>query len=111
MKITNSEVIKGGERELMDVITADLDWSAIEGIFREQNRLEIGEDVEYRHGDIVVHDNQIVYELEFEVKVAFSILLDRDGNCISVKNSTKTSPDDVTESKNGYEEALKEMVK
>ena len=110
MKITNSEVIRGGERELMDVITADLDWGAIEGIFREQNRLEIGEDVEYRHGDIVVYDNQIAYELEFEVKVAFSILLDRDGNCISVKNSAKTSPDDVAESENGQEETLKEMT-
>ena len=110
MKITNSEVIKGGERELMDVITADLDWSAIEGIFREQSRLEIGEDVEYRHGDIVVYDNQIAYELEFEVKVTLSILLDRDGNCISVKHSTKTSPDDVTESESGYEEALEEIT-
>ena len=87
MKITDSEVIKSGEKELVDAVTADLDWGAIEEIFRKEHRLGIEEDVEYRKGDIVVHNNQVAYELQFEVKVTLSILLDREGNYISVTSS------------------------
>ncbi|MBW2610578.1 MAG: hypothetical protein JRC68_09575 [Deltaproteobacteria bacterium] len=84
MKITNSEVIKGGEQELIDAITADLDWGAIEDIFMKDHNLGIEEDIEYKRGDIVAHNNQIAYKLEFEVKVNLSILLNRQGDYISV---------------------------
>jgi hypothetical protein len=84
MQITNADIIKNGEQDLIDAITADLDWEAIENIFREQHNLGIDEDVEYKQGDIVVYDNQIAYQLQFEVKVTVSVLLDRDGNYLKV---------------------------
>ena len=87
MKITDSEVIKSAEKELIDAVTADLDWGAIEEVFRKEHRLGIEEDVEYTKGDIVVHNNQVAYELGFEVKVTLSVLLDREGNYISVTSS------------------------
>lgn len=84
MKITGNDVIKNGERDLMDAITADLDWGAVEGIFRERHNLSLEEDIEYKKGDIVVHENQIAYRLDFLAKVTLSVLLDRDGNYLSV---------------------------
>jgi len=84
MKITDHEVIKSGEQELIDAITADLDWGAIEKVFKEKHYLGIEEDVEYKRGDIVVHNNQVAYKLEFNVNVVLSILLDREGKYISV---------------------------
>jgi len=84
MKITNSDVIKSGEQELIDAITADLDWGAIEDIFIKEHNLGIEEDIEYKRGDIVAHNDQIAYKLEFEVKVSLSALLDRQGNYLSV---------------------------
>ena len=87
MKITNNEIIKSGERELIDAITAELDWGAVEDIFREQHNLGIDEDVQYKHGDIVVHNNQVAYSLEFEVKVTVSVVMDREGNHLSVRLS------------------------
>ncbi len=85
MKITNEAVIKSGEQELIDGITADLDWDAVEGIFKEQHRLPLGEDVSFRSGDLVVHENHIAYLLEFEVKVPLSMLVDREGNCLGIR--------------------------
>lgn len=85
MKITDSEIIKNGEKELIDAITADLDWGAIENIFLEEHNLGIEEDIEYKSGDIVALENNIAYKLEFDVKVNLSILLDREGNYLSVK--------------------------
>ena len=36
MKITNSDIIKSGERELIDSIIGDLDWDAIEEIVKNR---------------------------------------------------------------------------
>jgi hypothetical protein len=91
MKITGGDVIKNGERDLMDAITADLDWGAVEGIFRERHNLNLEEDIEYKKGDIVVHKNEIAYRLDFLAKVTLSVLLDRDGNYLSVDITGSTS--------------------
>jgi hypothetical protein len=95
MKITDSEIIKNGEQELIDAITADLDWGAIEDIFLKEHNLGIEEDIEYKSGDIIAVDNQIAYKLEFEVKVNLSVLLDRNGEYLSVTISNrKDSPEE-----------------
>jgi hypothetical protein len=87
MKITNADVIKTGEQELIDAITADLDWGIIEEIFRKEHKLGIEEEIEYKKGDIVAYNNQIAYRLEFEVKVNLAVLLNREGEYISISIS------------------------
>jgi len=84
MRITKADVIKNGEQELMDAISADLDWGAIERVFREKHHLNIEEDVEYKGGDMVVHNDHVAYRLEFIARVTLSVLLDREGNYLSV---------------------------
>jgi hypothetical protein len=85
MKVTHDDVIRNGEQELIDGITADLDWEAVEALFREKHHLPLGEDVAYKNGDLVVHENRIAYLLEFEVKVPLAMLLDRQGHCIRIQ--------------------------
>jgi hypothetical protein len=85
MRVTGDDIIRSGERELIDGITADLDWETVERIFREAHGLPLGEDVSYKSGDLVVHEDRIAYLLEFEVKVPLSMLLDRQGNCIGLR--------------------------
>ena len=84
MKITDSDIIKNGEQELIDAITADLDWGTIEEVFLKEHNLGIDEDIEYKSGDIVAVNNQIAYKLEFEVKVNLSVLINRNGEYLSV---------------------------
>jgi hypothetical protein len=110
MKITSTDVIRNGEKELMDAIIAELDWGSIETIFREKHHLAIEEDVEYKGGDIVVHNNEIAYRMEFEARVTLSVLLDREGNYLSV---TGKGPQDRAEEdgdqappEKGYEDVL-----
>ncbi len=123
MKITEYDVIKSGEQELIDAITADLDWGTIDKIFSKEHNLKIDENVEYRNGDIVVYNDQIAYKLEFDVNVILSVLLDREGNYISVTSSgdlnnlkDKTEndlPDEgersEKEAEDSYEAALSEL--
>lgn len=104
MKITNSEVIKNGEKELIDTITGDLDWDKIENSFKDKHHLSIHDNVEYKEGDLVVYDNQVAYQLDFDVKVPLSILIDRMGNFLAIKASSgssetypETTPADISE--------------
>ena len=53
MKITDYEIIQNGEQELIDSINGDLDWEVMEDIFRKEHKLDFGEDVEYKRGDLV----------------------------------------------------------
>ena len=87
VKITNSDVIKSGERELIDSIIGDLDWDTIEEIVKNRHKLKIQDDVEYRQGDIIVHNNQVAYKLDFDVKMTLSVVFDRDGNYLSLVTS------------------------
>lgn len=99
MKITNSEIIKNGEQELIDAITADLDWGAIDEIFLKEHNLGIEDDIEYKSGDIVAVDSQIAYKLEFEVKVNLSVLLNRNGEYLSISiNNKKEDQQDMVSS-------------
>ena len=70
MKITNSEIIRSGEKELIDAITGDLDWRVIERIVEDQHHLSLRDDVDYKSGDLVVFENRIAYKLDFEVKLS-----------------------------------------
>lgn len=87
MKITDYDVIRNGERELIDSINGDLDWVIMENIFQKKHNLSFGEDVEYKKGDIVVHNKEIAYQLDFDVKVNLSILIDREGNFLSISTA------------------------
>jgi hypothetical protein len=88
VKVTDSDVIQMGEKELIDAITGDLDWEAIEKIFKNKYHLGFQEDIEYKNGDIVVHNNQIAYKLNFDVRISLSVLFDRKGECLTVSALT-----------------------
>lgn len=97
MKITNSEIIKTGERELIDTIIADLDWEMIETIVKNRHKLKIQDDIDYRQGDLIVHEDKVAYKLDFDVKMTLSIIFDRDGNYLSVTTSDDLTGNDILE--------------
>lgn len=105
MKITNHDVIKAGEQELIDAITGELDWGALEELFEKNHRLRIGEDVKYKSGDIVIHNDQVAYRLEFDVNVTLSVLVDRNGSCLSL-----TSSADAELATDGQEDPIHEGI-
>ncbi|MEE8399507.1 MAG: hypothetical protein V3S89_10910 [Desulfobacterales bacterium] len=94
MKITRREIIEEGEQDLIDAITGELDWGVIEEIFEKEHRLKMSDDVTYKSGDIVIHNNQVAYRLEFDVKTTLSLFLDRDGTCLSLSSSADLNADD-----------------
>ena len=79
MKITDPEVIRSGEKDLIDAVKKDLDLDAVKDIIK--NRLT-AKALSSRGGQIVVHDNQVAFQLDFDVQLSGSLLFDREGNHI-----------------------------
>ena len=95
MKITEKETIQNGEVEFVESLVGELDWSIIETILKERYNLELHDDVEYSNGDFVVHDNQVAYKLNFDVRLTLSLVFGRDGECLDViASGSAEEPDD-----------------
>jgi hypothetical protein len=98
VKITDPDGIRSSEKELIDNITGDLDWSVIEKVFKKEHNLSLEDDVEYRQGDIVVHNNNIAYKLEFDVKVKLSVIFDRNGDYLDFSTpANQNNPSDESQ--------------
>ena len=82
MRITDAAVIKDGEKELIDSIIGDLDWAAIENIFKEKHRLDIQDDVELAGASIVSSQNGGV-EFDATVGGAASLTVDALGGVVT----------------------------
>ncbi len=79
MKITDPEIIKTGEKDLIDAVKEDLDWDALKDIIKEKvSRAAL----ESKDGQIVVHNNQVAFKINFDLKMSGSLMFDREGNYI-----------------------------
>ena len=80
MKITDPDIIKNGEQDLINAVTGDLDLDAVKQILKD--RLKTAP-LNSSGGEIVVHDNQIAFRLDFDIQLSGSLLFDREGNYIA----------------------------
>ena len=80
MKITDPHIIQTGEKKLITAVQEKLDQETVKTILKER----LSEtSVASRGGQIVVHDNNIAFRLDFDLKLSGSLLFDRQGNYIS----------------------------
>ncbi len=84
MKLTNPETISESEKEFIDTINAELDWEAIEKMLLEKHGFTLQEEIDYKEGDLIVHNNEIAYRFDFEIKVPLSVIFNREGECLEM---------------------------
>lgn len=84
MKLTNPESIQASEKEFIDAINAELDWAVLEKILIEKYQFAILDEVNYKNGNLIVHNNEIAYKFDFELKVPLSVVFNRQGECLDV---------------------------
>jgi len=107
LKVTDPDVIKTGERDLIESIKDDLDLAAVQGILLEKIRsssFDIKDEAlsfDISGGEIVVHDGQIAFRVDCQLKTEMAIMFDRKGNYISDQASTLS---DKLESENLIDE-------
>ncbi|MFN2435736.1 MAG: hypothetical protein ABR513_01445 [Desulfotignum sp.] len=105
MKITDPQVIQAGEKKLIDAVQQHLDLETVKTILMDRAAENL---FESKGGQIVVHDNQIAFRLDFEFKLNGSLLFDRQGNYIDdpSESSTLLNPETVENDTNPLSDAL-----
>lgn len=89
MKITDPEIIKTGEKDLIDAVREDLDWEALKDILKEKISTAA---LESKDGQIIVHNNQVAFKINFDLKLSGSLMFDREGNYIPEDQDLKNAP-------------------
>jgi hypothetical protein len=84
MKLTSQDNIAESEKEFIDTINAELDWEAIEKMLLEKHQFTLQEEIDYKDGDLIVHNDDIAYKFNFEIKVPLSVVFDREGECLEI---------------------------
>lgn len=92
MKITDPEIIRLGELDLIESVQADLDPEAVRQILKD--RMSVAA-LASKGGQIVVHNNEIAFRLDFEVNLSGSLLFDREGNFIEDTEKSEVEPQDA----------------
>ncbi len=85
MKITDPDIIKNGENDLIEAVKDDLDLDAVKEILKK--RMEAAK-LSSKGGEIIVHNNEIAYRLDFDIRLSGSLMFDRQGNYISESDQT-----------------------
>ena len=79
MRITDPDVIKNGEKDLINAVKNDLDLDANAKIL--QNKMN-AKTLSSKGGKIIVHNNKIAFQMNFTIEIEGSLIFDRQGNYI-----------------------------
>ncbi|MCK5100419.1 MAG: hypothetical protein KAR45_20080, partial [Desulfobacteraceae bacterium] len=74
------------------------DWETIEKLLLEKHNFTLQEEVEYKNGDIVVHNDSIAYKFDFNIKVPLSIVFSREGEFLEFSTSNPEDSDNDEDS-------------
>jgi hypothetical protein len=91
MKITDPDVIRNGEKDLIQAVKDDLDLDIIKKIM--QNKMN-AESISSKGGEIVVHNNEIAFRLNLSIEISGSLMFDRQGNYIPESDEEDALPID-----------------
>ncbi|MCD4675383.1 MAG: hypothetical protein K8S18_05225 [Desulfobacula sp.] len=93
MKITDPDVIKNGEKDLIEAVQDDLDLDAVKEVLKKRMASAA---LSSKGGEIMVYNNEIAFRLDFDIQLSGSLMFDRQGNYIP--ESDKTADDEADES-------------
>ncbi|NOX35214.1 MAG: hypothetical protein GXP56_16045 [Deltaproteobacteria bacterium] len=79
MKITDPDVIKNGEKDLIEAVKDDLDLDAVKEVLKKRIS---STSLSSNGGEIIVHKNKIAFRLDFDLNLSGSLMFDRQGNYI-----------------------------
>ncbi|OQY51248.1 MAG: hypothetical protein B6230_05295 [Desulfobacteraceae bacterium 4572_89] len=79
MKITDPQVIKNGEKDLLEAVQDNLDLNMVRQILKDRMKVS---SLSSRGGQIIVHENKIAFRMDFDINLSGSLLFDREGNYI-----------------------------
>ena len=79
----NPDTIEKAISDLIDKVKSNLQLDQVKTLCKHQDGLEKIDKIDITQGDIVTHNGQIAFKLNFKISYNLSSILDRKGNLIN----------------------------
>ena len=79
-------------RELINKIRSNINDDKVKAIYKEKYGIEKIDRIDFEKGDIVTHNEQVSFKLDFKISSPLSLLVDRKGNCTVFSSDNKLMP-------------------
>ena len=87
LNAVNPAMVEGAINDLIKKLKSNIQLEQVKEICKHQNIIESIDKVDFTNGDIVTHDGQVVFKLDFNISYNLSLLLDRKGKLINVRRT------------------------
>jgi hypothetical protein len=82
-KVTiSNDIVATAKKELFERIKSNINLDRVREICADLYGVKDIHSLDFKNGDIVVHDGQIAYKIEFDVRFAVPLLIDEEGNLL-----------------------------
>ncbi len=82
LKIVDHGLVEKAVRELFEKVKSDIRFDQVKTICKDQNGIESIDKIDFEYGEIVTHNDQVAFKLNFEISYNLSLLIDQLGNYI-----------------------------
>ncbi len=79
----NQDTIEKAILDLIDKVKSNVQLDQVKTLCKHQHGLEKIDKIDVSQGDIVTHNGQIAFKLDFKISYNLSLILDRKGNLIN----------------------------
>ena len=110
-KVTiGNDIVAAAKQELVDKIKANVDMDRIRDICENLFGIKSLDSMDFRGGDIVVHEGNVSYKLEYSICFSLPLLINENGDFIGVENRRTTVADTPEERVGTLGQQAGEMV-
>jgi hypothetical protein len=74
--------------DLIEKLKSTIQFDQVKAICAHKHFIESIDKIDFKNGDIVAHDGEVAFKLDFNISYNLSLLLDREGKLINVFRST-----------------------
>jgi hypothetical protein len=83
----NPNMLEKAVIDLIEKVKSNIQLDQVKAICKHQHGIEKIDQIDITHGDIVTHEDQVAFKLDFKISYNLSLLLDRKGNFIKKADS------------------------
>ena len=91
-KVTiSNDIVATAKKELFERIKANINLDRVREICAELYGVKGLHSLDFKNGDIVVHDGKIAYKIDFDVRFVVPLLIDEEGNLLGTQETEAES--------------------
>ena len=84
----NPGMIEEAIKELVEKLKSNIQLDQVKAICKHQHFIDTIDKIDFKKGDIVTHDGEPAFKLDFKISYDLSLLLDRKGKLINIHRKT-----------------------